>query len=180
MTILEHFSEICFYVAIVATLVFVIKTFLPVEFGPEVSGDFTSIIDSDASFNLFSIESVAAFFMCSGWIGWLSHSQLHYSLKISIGIALLCGFIGMFLFAYLIAQFRKLEEVNKTDNSTLVGKTGKAYLTFAPNGNGKIQIETESSLEVLDAVNLSNEEIKSFENIKVVKFENNKLYIEKE
>ena len=154
-------------------------TFLPIDFNTEVAGDFTSMTESDASINLFSIESISAFFMCFGWIGWLCLKYLHYSGKKSLAIAFAFGLVGMFFFAWLIAQFRKLEHVNMPKLEELVGKTGKAYMNFAPKGNAKIQIEFNAKLETLDAINASDEEIKSFENIKVVKVENNQIYIVK-
>ena len=104
---------------------------------------------------------------------------MHHSLKIACLIAIGSGLIGMFLFAWIILQFKKLEHTPKADLNELINKTGKAYINFAPNGFGKIQIEFNSKLETLDAKNISNEEIKSFEEIKVVKIENNEIYIEK-
>ena len=61
----------------------------------------------------------------------------------------------------------------------LVNKTGKSYTKFNPKGNGQIQIEFNSKLATLDAVNEGEEEINSFEMIKVVKVENNIIYITK-
>ena len=87
-------SDAALCCAIFGTVVFLIKTFLPIDFGSEVTGDFNAMVESDASFNLFSIESVAAFFMCSGWIGWVCLNYLHYSTKLSALIAFVCGFLG--------------------------------------------------------------------------------------
>ena len=177
MTI-DRIIDIFFYGAIISTVVFAIKTFTPIDFGTEVDGDFTSI-SGDNAFSIFTLESIAAFFMCSGWMGWLSLSHLHYSLKTSLIIALCFGIAGMFLFAWLIAQFKKLEHIPTANINELVGKIGKAYMTFAPKGNSKIQIEFNQKLSILEAINETDEEIKAFENIKVVKVENNQIYIAK-
>ena len=85
----------------------------------------------------------------------------------------------MFVFAFLFAQIRKLEFVPKNDLNELANKTGKAYTRFNPKGNGQIQIEFNSKLATLDAINNSEAEINSFEQIKVVKVENSIIYIEK-
>lgn len=172
-------SDAALCCGIFGTIVFLVKTFLPIDFGAEVTSDFNIMTETDASFTLFSIESIAAFFMCSGWIGWLCLNHLHYSIKLSALIAIVCGLAGMFLFAWLIAQLKKLEHIPNANPQELIGKTGKAYMNFAPKGNAKIQIEYQEKLATLDAINDSDEEIKAFENIKVTKFENNQIYIVK-
>ena len=175
----ENISDLALWCGIAGTVVFALKTFIPVDFGTEVGGDFTSIADTDASFSLFTIESIAAFFMCSGWMSWISLVQLHYSITLSALIGAVSGLIGMFLFAWLIAQFKKLEHIPNPSLDELVNKVGKAYMNFAPQGTGKIQIEFNSKLTTLDAINNSNEEIKAFEHIKVIKVENSQIYIVK-
>ena len=174
-----NFTNVAFWCAIVGTVVFLIKKFLPVDFGTEVTADFNVMTESDASFNFLTIESIAAFFMCSGWMGWYALNYMHLSTKTSALIAVASGAIGMIFFVWLIAQFRKLENIPKADLQELVDKTGKAYMNFAPKGNAKIQIEFHGELATLDAINFSDEEIKSFENIKVVKVENNQIYVVK-
>ena len=47
-------------------------------------------------------------------------------------------------------------------------------------GNGKIQIEFNSKLDTIDAVNESDEYIEAFNQIKVTKIENSVVYIVKE
>lgn len=175
----EQFDQLWKYLGIIGTIVFVAKTFIPVDFGAEVHGDFTTLTDTDTSFNLFSIESISAFFMCSGWIGLICHKYSHYSLKLSCLISLLAGIFGMLFFAWLIFQFKKLEHIPKTDLNELVNKQGKAYMNFQPKGTSKIQIEINSRLDILDAINLDDVEINSFEEIKVVKVEEGKIYIKK-
>ena len=174
-----NFSDVALCAAIFGTIVFCLKTFLPIDSGTEVTGDFNAMVDSDTSFSWFTIESISAFFMCSGWIGWLCLNHLDYSVKKSGLIALCVGLLGMFFFAWLIAQAKKLEHVPTANPEELINKIGKAYTNFAPKASAKIQIEYNSKLETLDAINFSDEEIKAFENIKVVKIENNQIYIVK-
>jgi len=176
----HNISDLALYCGIIGTVIFAIKTLMPMNLGPEVDTDFGSVADSDASLNIFTIESISAFFMCAGWLGWLCLSQLHYSLKLSAIISVVSGIIGMLFFAWLITQCKKLEHIPNPSYDELVNRTGKAYLNFAPKGSGKIQIEFNSKLETLEAKNISEVEIKSFESIKVVKIENNEIYIEKE
>lgn len=173
-------TAIYWYCAILGTVIFILKTALPLDSGTEVDGDFTSVTDTDSSFNLFTIEGVAAFFMCGGWMGWLSFTLLHYELKASLAIAICSGIFGMSFFAWLISKFKKLEHIPGEKIENLKDRKGRAYLQFAPNGTGKVQIEFNSKIDILDARNLSDEEIKAFEPIKVVKIENGEIYISKD
>lgn len=173
----ENIKDLSFYFGIFFTLAFVIRTFIPVDFSPEVNSDIGNF-DTDASFNLFSLESIIAFLMSFCWICFLS-LKLDYSLKMSFLISLLVGVFAMALFAFLITQFKKLETRVEPDLKDLVGTRGRAYLNFAPNGLSKIEIEFNSKLQILDAKNLKDEEIKAFEEIKVVKVENEIIYVEK-
>ena len=166
--------------AILGTGIFALKTFLPIDSGSEIGGDFTGMTDTDSSFSLFTIESISAFFMCFGWMGWAAKDFMHYGLKIALIIAVVSGVIGMLFFSWLITQVKKLEQTSKFDLNELINKTGKAYMTFPPKGQAKIQIEFNERIEEFDARNNTDEEIKSFEPVKVVKIENGEIFIEKD
>lgn len=176
----EVLSGFYWYCAIIGTIVFVIKTALPIHSGTEISADFTSLTDSDSSFGLFTVEGISAFFMCSGWMGCLAYDHLKYGLEMSAVVALISGILGMVFFTWLISVFKKLEHTPKVDLNELVDKTGKAYLKFAPRGAGKIEIELNSKLSVIDAYNDSDVEINVFDLIKVTRVENDNVYIVKE
>jgi len=174
------FNNLFLICAFLGTGVFILKTFLPIDSGTEIGGDFTGMTDTDSSFSLFTVESISAFFMCMGWMGWLAKDHLNMGMKMSLIIAIVSGIIGMLFFSFLIAQIKKLEHDPKADINELFNKTGKAYMTFAPKGTGKIQIEFNGRIEEFDARNDSDEEIKSFEPIRVVKIEDNEIFIEKD
>ena len=59
----EKIITLYWYLALIGTIIFILKVSLPLDAGGEVSGDFTSITDTDASFQFFTIESISAFFM---------------------------------------------------------------------------------------------------------------------
>ena len=86
----------------------------------------------------------------------------------------------MALFTFLISKFKKLEHAPKPLYKELEGKKGRAYMNFAPKGAGKIQIEFNSKLDILDAKNNSDEFIKAFDPIKTIKVEGEEIYIEKD
>lgn len=167
------------YSGIIGTVIFILKTALPVDTGSEISSDFTEISDTDSSFSLFTIESISAFLMCGGWMGYIA-KNMNYGSKLSLAIAIVAGTVGMLFFVWLVSKFKKLEHIPTANLQELVGKSGKTYMRFLPNGVSKIQIEFNSKLEILEAKNNSDVEIDSFQPIKVVKVENNIIYIEKE
>ena len=173
-------ETVYWYSAIIGTIVFLVKTIFPVDTGAEVSTDFTSMADSDASFSIFTIEGISAFFMGFGFMGWYSFSQMHHELRTSLILAVITGIFSMLLFVWFISLARKLEHKAPYDVTTLLDKRGKAYVHFSPKGTGRIQIEFNSKLETLDAQNNGEAEIEAFAPIKVVKVENDIIYIEKE
>lgn len=170
-----------YYLAIFSTLVFAIKLILFTILGgdTEVIADFNTEIDTDCSFNFISIQSVLAFLMAFGWMGYAGLTQFEFAQLLNFGVAFGVGLIFMLVTALLMFGIKKLEKNVKKDYTKALNKTGKAYTNFAPNGIGQIEIEFNEQLSVIEAINNTTEEIKSFEQIKVVKVEDDKLYIEK-
>ena len=173
--------QIYYYLAIFATIVFVIKLIMFTIFGgdSEVAADFNSEIDTDVSFNFISIQSVLAFFMGFGWMGYGALQQFELTQLVSFVVAFIVGFIFMFVTAYLMFMVKKLEKNVKKDKTTALDKVGKAYTAFEPRSKGQIEIDINGQLTIAEAINATEEHINSFEVIKVVKVLDDILYIEK-
>ncbi len=178
---LESIWKIYYYLAIFATIVFVIKLALFALVGgdAEVAADFNSEIDTDCSFNFISIQSILAFFMGFGWMGYAALKQFEFGQWLSIAIAIVVGFIFMFMTAYLMFLVKKLEKKVKKDKSTALNQVGKAYTKFEPQGSGQVEVEVNGQLSVVNAKNDSDEEINSFEYVRVTKIVDDILHIEK-
>jgi membrane protein implicated in regulation of membrane protease activity len=178
---LESIWKIYYYLAIFATIVFVIKLALFALVGgdAEVAADFNSEIDTDCSFNFISIQSILAFFMGFGWMGYAALKQFEFGKWLSIAIAIVVGFIFMFMTAYLMFLVKKLEKKVKKDKSTALNQVGKAYTKFEPQGSGQVEVEVNGQLSVVNAKNDSDEEINSFEYVRVTKIVDDILHIEK-
>ena len=56
---------------------------------------------------------------------------------------------------------------------------GKAYTSFAPRSMGQIEIEINGQLSVVNAMNDTDEQINSFDVIKVTKVVDDMLYVVK-
>ena len=177
-------QQICqyyYYIAIFSTIIFAIKLVLFTISGAdtEVIADFNSEIDTDVSFNFFSIQSILAFFMGFGWMGLAGIKQFGMTAPQHLTVAILVGLAFMALTSCLFFWVKKLEKNVKKDKNTAINKVGRAYTSFAPRGNGQIEIEFNGQLSVEEAINETDEEIKAFENVKVKKVEDDKFYIEK-
>ena len=178
---IESIWKIYYYVALFATIVFVIKLALFATVGgdSEVMADFNSEVDTDCSFNFISVQSVIAFFMGFGWMGYAALKQFDLSQWVSFGIAFAVGVVFMFLTAYLMFLVKKLEKRVSKDKSTAVGQLGKAYTSFAPKATGQVEVEINGQLTVVNAINDTDEQINSFDVIKVTRVVDDILYIEK-
>lgn len=180
--VVNNFAQIYYYIAIFATILFAIKLAIFTLFGgdTEVSGDFNTEFDTDTSFDFLSVQTLLAFLMGFGWMGYAALQQFGLSQLAALFSAIGVGLVFLFGTAYLMFLVRKLEKNVKKDKTTALNKTGKAYTKFEPKGQGQIEIEVNGQLTIANAINTQDFEINAFEMIKVIKVENDLMYIEKE
>lgn len=179
---LENLIRTYKYIAIFSTVAFIVKFIIfsmTVGDGSEVSSDFDSVSDTDTSFNFFSIQSILAFLMGFGWIGLAAVTQWGFTISNTFIVSTVVGFVFMFFSAYLMLKVKCLNQVVTPEYEKCVNKIGKAYNTIHPKSEGQIEIEINGKLSVINAINFTEEEIKAFEAIKIIKYENEKLYVEK-
>jgi len=175
-----NLQAVFFYLGLGSLLLFCIKMFLFSSIGgdAEVFSDFDSIEDTDAAFGFISVSSILAFFSAFGWFGWVCTKSGKLSTPLILVFSFLVGLCFMFGYGYLMYCVKKLEQkTDKTYNSA-VDKIGKAYTHFEPNGEGRVEVEVNGTLSIIDAVNTTDRRIESFAQIKVTKAEENKLFIE--
>lgn len=177
----ETIWQVYYYIALFSTLVFLIKLviFATVGGDSEVVADFNSEMDTDCSFNFISVQSVIAFFMGFGWMGYAALKQFALSQLMSLGSAFAVGLIFMFLTAWLMFMVKKLEKRVTKDKTTAIGKVGKAYTNIAPHSSGQIEIEINGQLSVVNAFNNTDEQINSFDVVKVTRVVDDILHIER-
>ncbi len=179
MNNLLNLDNVFLTVSIFSTLFYITKMILYFFVGgdSEVDASFDAITETEISFNFISIQSILAFFMGFGWSGLAALVQFQTGGKIALLIAIVVGLIFMYMSAYLMFCVKKLTKTIKTDINELNGKTGRSYTSFAPKAKGQIEIDFNGRLSVIDAYNLTDEEINAFTAIKVEKIEDNKIYI---
>ena len=181
-TITQNAIQYYYYLAWFATIFFVIKLIIFSVFGggdSEVSSDFNTETDTDGTFHFISLQTILAFLMGFGWMGYTALKTFNMGQLTTFGSAFGVGVVFMLCTAYLMTLVKKLEKTVKKDKTTALNKIGKAYTDFAPKSQGRIEIEINGQLTVAEAINSTEYEIKSFDTVKVVKVENDLIYIEK-
>jgi len=179
---MENLITAYYYIALTATILFIIKLFIFAVFGgdAEVSSDFNDSFETDTSFDFLSMQSILAFLMGFGWVGLACLQGMGLRIRYAILISLVVGFAMMYFSAWVMCCVKKLNHRVKKDYSKCVGLKGRSYTSFAPHSKGQIEINFNDQLSIQDAINDTDNEIKSFTNIKVTKYENGTLYIEQE
>ena len=156
--------------AIVGTLLFVVRLSMALFSGGD-GGDFDvdGDVGTDASFTLFSLLSIMAFIMGTGWMGLAARIDWDLGRAVSALLAVGFGTTMMLLASGLMYMTRKLNRDVQYDVRTAVGKTARVYLTLPPRGGGEGQVEVSVSgrKKVLPAVS-NDAQIEAFTAVTVV------------
>lgn len=140
--------------AAVGTLLFLIRLVVAMFAGE--AGDFDVDVESgtDASFTLFSLLSVTAFIMGTGWMGLACRFDWDLSRPLSVVIAVGFGVVMMFTASGLMFMTRKLNRTITYDPATAVGKSARVYMKIPAKGKGlgKVQVSVSGRLKTMDAV----------------------------
>jgi hypothetical protein len=161
-----------FLMAAVGTTLFLIRLTFGL-FGAD-GGDFdldpgTEVAGSDASFTLFSLLSVMAFIMGSGWMGLASRIDWQLSRPVSAILSVGFGTVMMLLASGMMYFTRRLNREVTYDVRTAIGRTARVYLTIPAKdqGHGKVQVSVSGRLMTLDAVS-RGPQVAAFADVKVV------------
>lgn len=181
---LESMHRIFWYIALAASLVFLIQTlltFIGSDAHDGTMADFDGNLDHvDAPFQLFSLRNLINFLLGFGWTGVAFFNAIDNKFLL-IALAFLVGILFILLFFFLISQIMKLTEDNTFNINNLKGKIGEVYLNIPPNmsGKGKIQISYNGSNHELNAMTKSPEIILSGTTVKVNEIEDKILIVSK-
>jgi hypothetical protein len=161
-----------FLMAAVGTVLFLIRLVVGL-FGGD-SGDFdldpgTEVGGSDASFTLFSLLSVMAFIMGTGWMGLAARIDWQLSRPASAFLSVGFGTLMMLLASGGMYLTRKLNREVTYDVRTAVGRTARVYMAIPAKdrGHGKVQVSVSGRLMTLDAVS-RGPELAAFADVKVI------------
>ena len=160
-----------FIMAAMGTILFVLRLVMAL-FGGD-GGDFDGDMDvdggTDASFTLFSLLSVMAFIMGTGWMGLACRIDWQLGRIPSLMIAIGFGTGMMFLASGLMYMTRKLNRVVWYDVRTAIGKTGRVYLDVPAKGKGQGQVEVSVSgrKKILAAIT-DGKELDAFTDVRII------------
>lgn len=158
-----------FGLAMIGTILFTLRLIVGL-FGGD-AGDFDTDFDAgtDASFTLFSLLSILAFVMGTGWMGLACRIDFGLSRAPSVIISIGFGVAMMAFSSGLMYLTRKLNRHIEIDPATAVGKTARAYTTLPAKGAGKGQIQVTVSGRLKTMAAISNDgEIAAFADVKVI------------
>jgi len=163
-----------FIMAAVGTILFAVRLVMALFFGDTdvgMDGDVDAHFDggSDASFTLFSLLSVMAFIMGTGWMGLACRIDWGLGRAPSLLAAVGFGAAMMFLASGLMYLTRKLNRTVVYDVGTAVGRTARVYLDIPGGGKGQGQVEVSVSgrKKILPAIT-HGKTLSAFTDVKVV------------
>jgi hypothetical protein len=158
-----------FVMAMVGTILFLLRLVFALFAGD--AGDFDTDFEAgtDASFQLFSLLSVMAFIMGTGWMGLACRVDWGLGRAPSVVIAVGFGLTMMLIASGLMYATRRLNREVGYDVSTAVGRTAQVYMKIPAKrkGQGKIRVAVSGRLKILEAVT-EGKEIPAFTDVKVV------------
>ncbi len=178
---------IYFILAMTATLFFLIHLGMQLTFGfgggdLDVGGaDLDhggTHIDSTGAFTIFSLLSILAFFMGTGWVGLTCRVSWDMGPVPSSFAAGGFGFGLMLLASALMWGVRKMAREAHYDVKTAIGNTGRVYLTIPAKGKGRGQVEvTVSGRKKILSASSNAEEIAAFTAVTIVSVEDDQSVV---
>ena len=182
--------------AVIGSTLFLIRTvlfFVGGDADSDIDGDFDGDIDIDgdidfdtsglehidsaASFHIFSLHGITGFFMMFGLVGLAMSRESSFTPLVAVSGGLVAGVFTMWLVAKIFMSMKKLQSDGTLNLKNAIGKDGTVYLTISADGIGKVQVVVQESLKVFNAVSAKKEEIKTGENIKVIKIISGNIFV---
>lgn len=182
---IESFEKFYWYIAIPASLVFLIQMVLSF-FGGDIddvdaSGDVDTSIETDdgIGFQFFTFKNLVAFFTIFAWVG-IACTKGELATWVTILVSTLAGLTMMFIMAALVYFMGKLTEEGNLNLNNAVGKVATVYLTIPAKrgGMGKVQIKLQG-FQTLDAMTDGDETIKTGAIVEVVELVNKEILLVK-
>jgi membrane protein implicated in regulation of membrane protease activity len=140
-------------IAVVGTLLFLLRLLLGLFFDVEGMAEADVEIDSEgsAAFGIFSFLSVTAFLMTTGWVGLATRLDLQLAALPAAAISIASGAVMMCLTGFLMVAVRRLAQEQSYDLSTAVGRTGQVYMAIPEHGTGKVRVSVSGRSMIVDA-----------------------------
>lgn len=182
--LLSTTERIFWGIASVSTVLLVLQTilsFIGADTDFDADGDFDAHGDFEVpgGFSMFSVKSTIAFFAFFGWTGVIGlENGWPLGLVVLAGAGI--GMVAMFIVAYMLFQFQKIETSGTMRIEEAIDKEGEVYLTIPGHetGTGEISIEINGNVRELTAMT-TGDVIRTGTAVKVIDvLEENTLLVE--
>ncbi len=148
-----------------------------IDFDGDIDVSDIGHLDGAASFHIFSLHGITGFFMMFGLVGLAMSKQSNLSAAISVLGGLVAGVITMWIVAKIFMSMKKLQSDGTLNLRNAVGQEGTVYLNIPAEGTGKVQVVVQERLKIFNAVSAKKEEIKTGENIKILKVVSGNIFV---
>ena len=165
----DLFSQHPFYflLAVVGTILYILKMLMFFIGGDSDADIEASDIDGGDNFSIISIQSILAFMMGTGWIGLAAKTDW----KMTDGVAMACaagfGVLMMLFSAFITFKIKGLNSIPKVNYKDIEGAIGRAYTNIPAEGSGQVEIVVNGSQRVLPARSHDGE-INAFDSVVIV------------
>ncbi|NDW08979.1 serine protease [Dysgonomonas sp. 520] len=177
---MESPERVYWYIAIGASIVFVLLT-IASFFGGDSDVDVeTQVGEAESPFHLFSLRNIINFLLGFGWTGVVFYGNIENQIILGL-LAILVGALFVAVFFMTMRSFLKLTENNTFSLEQAVGKTGNVYLKIPPQktGKGKVLISVKGSVRELEAVTEDESAIETGRTVEVVAVEGSALIVKR-
>jgi membrane-bound ClpP family serine protease len=176
-------EKIYLYIAIAATMIFVIQLILTV-FGLTHDADISHVDAShhDSShgmgnFPLISVRGVVGFFAMFGWIG-KAMLNAGCSKPVTLLVSVLIGVATNFIVSTFMFLMARMASQGNMDLNNAIGKTGNVYIEIPKGGIGKVMVIFQGEKQEVKA-KTSGEGLMPGSSIKVTAVQDGVLIVEK-
>ncbi|WP_165024665.1 MULTISPECIES: NfeD family protein [unclassified Dysgonomonas] len=180
--VMEPTERFYWYVAIGASIIFVIQTimtFIGADSDSGVDAEFEGNLDSvDHPFQLFSLRNLINFFLGFGWTGVSLYGVIGSNVLLG-AIALVVGMIFIAIFFLVMKSLMRLAEDNSFNIDDTIDKTAEVYTTIpaGKSGKGKVSISVKGAMHELEAVTSNEEALRPGTLVKITGVNNNILIV---
>lgn len=111
-------------------------------------GDFS--MDTDLSFELFSLQGIAAGIMMFGLTGMFTITATGIEILAVVSGGVAAG-SSLYMVRYMMQGISNLQADGTMKHSDAVGETGQVYTRIRKNNTGEIQVSVDGTLRTLEA-----------------------------
>ncbi|HED54179.1 MAG TPA: hypothetical protein ENJ00_08265 [Phycisphaerales bacterium] len=164
--------------AIIGTLYFFVQIVLggiggdaglDVDVDLDFDGDIGAGDAPGVEFGILSMQTLSAFFMGSGWMGFASLRLLDVGMTGAVIIALASGLFFGWMIMRIMRSMLRLQNSGNVSIADTIGLRGEVYIQIPPagEGSGRVKVVVDTSQREFNAVQTGREPIASHTSVSV-------------